>query len=165
LGPGGRDLRIPAILLLLLGPGLGTAEAGADLFLRFDVRDPRPHIEVPLDAGLLVRAARIDQGWEIAVVDPAAGPHPRNLLYHSPSWHGPYPTQILPWHLPAGLFPDHRVLPVDGHPYEVDIRLQDLRASGAGDEARFTSGAVEVQWRRMPDANPPPADVVPRPSP
>ncbi|MGH2402982.1 MAG: hypothetical protein ACRDGN_00825 [bacterium] len=79
-----------------------------------------------------------------------AGEDSWNLLYHSRAWHGPYPTDILAWIHERQFYPDERILPVYGHPYEIRIRLVDGPTAGVGDDAEFVAGIVEVAWRRAP---------------
>ncbi len=102
-----------------------------------------------------VAHARIEHfGWTVSVTERTSGLEARNLLYHSQYFHGPYPTDVLAWSTHAKLFPDKRVLPVYGHPWEIRIRLVRPVAEAAGDSYRFVSGELEVEWRRLLHPNP-----------
>ena len=117
--------------------------------IRFSVTDTTALFERPLGSDLRIRVRREHpMGWVVTATSERPGDDPPNLLYHSPSWHGPYPTDVFAWSYRSRLFPDERVLPVRGHPYEVRIRLIDCRTSSTGDDATFESGTIEVSWRR-----------------
>lgn len=91
--------------------------------LRFDVTDTTAVFERALDDSLVLRVTREGAlGWIVSVVRRSAGPDQPNLLYHSPQWHGPYPTDVLAWSFKSHFFPDERLLPVCGYPYEIRIR-------------------------------------------
>jgi hypothetical protein len=86
-------------------------------------------------------------GWEIEVTDrrrPAAG----NLLYHSRTWHGPYPTQFAAELHGSGQFPAERRLPVHGHRWEIVASCEDCAVTGEGRRADFVRGTLHVRWRR-----------------
>ncbi len=129
------------------GNSLGT--------VRFEVTDARQRIEHEIDSRLLLRVSRVPHvrlanfGWVVEVLERPVGENAVNLLYHSLSWHGPYPTDILAWHAGAQVFPDNRVLRVQGHPYEVRITLSNITVRGSGENKEFVSGSVEVSWRRI----------------
>lgn len=119
--------------------------------MRFDVTDTTPSRELPLDSALVLRVEHVaESGWIVSVVRRSADPDQPNLLYHSREWHGPYPTDVFAWSFARRLFPDERILPVYGHPYAIRVRLIDCHASGSGSDATFTSGTIEVSWRRAP---------------
>jgi hypothetical protein len=119
--------------------------------IRFDVTDTTAAFERPLGASLLLRVRREGaDGWVVAVVRRSSRLYQRNLLYHSRQWHGPYPADVLAWSYQRRLFPDVRVLPVFGYPYEVRVRLLDCRTAGTGAGAVFEAGTIEVGWRRAP---------------
>lgn len=121
------------------------------LAIRFEVTDTTVAFERPLGPALLLRVRRQGRaGWTVAVVRRSSRPEQRNLLYHSAQWHGPYPTDVFAWTYQRGLFPDIRVLPVRGYPYEVRVRLIDCRTTGSGEGAVFEAGTIEVGWRRAP---------------
>ena len=103
---------------------LGSRPAGAAGTMSFEVTDPRDRIESPIGGELIASAVRLGHGWEIEVVERSAGERPANLLYHSPAWRGPYPTQIMALHSGTRLFADVRVLPVRGYSCEVEITLR-----------------------------------------
>ena len=86
-------------------------------------------------------------GWEVEVEE-VGRPGARNLLYHSRSWHGPYPTQIAAETIRTGFFPRVRRLPVQGRRWEVVIQCDGCAVEGEGPDARFTAGELRVRWRR-----------------
>jgi len=132
--------------------------------LRFPVTDTTRMFEHPLDSGLVIRVVRQadadsrHMGWWVAVVRTSAkGDDFFNLLYHSTYWHGPYPTDLYAWHYGKTRFPDERILPVYGYPYELRVRCPGCKTRGQGPDVRFTEGVVEVGWRRLSRSNPDPA--------
>ncbi len=119
--------------------------------VRFSVTDTTPVFERPLGASLLIRVQHQPPfGWTVTVVPRASRLDRPNLLYHSRSWHGPYPTDVFAWSHQQHYFPDERLLPVYGYPYEIRIRLIDCRTSGSGEAAVFETGTIEVAWRPAP---------------
>ncbi|MGQ0835687.1 MAG: hypothetical protein ACT4O5_12365 [Gammaproteobacteria bacterium] len=99
--------------------------------------------------------ARVDHfGWTVGVFRQPVTPETRNLLYHSQYFHGPYPMDVLAWIAAAKYFPDERVLPIYGHPWEIRIRILDALTEGLGDEARIRAGELEVAWRKLARPNP-----------
>jgi hypothetical protein len=95
-------------------------------------------------------------GWYLAVYRIPATTESRNLLYHSLAWHGPYPTDLLAWIHQRDYYPDDRTLPVYGWPYELHLRCRSCETAGDSTAVHFTAGTVEVGWRRLSRANPPP---------
>lgn len=131
--------------------------AGFITALRFPVTDSARLFEHHLDSRLVIRVYRQvnaesrHMGWWVAVMrtgDDSGDSF--NLLYHSRSWHGPYPTDLFAWHWGQSRFPDERILPVYGHPYELRIRCLGCTTEGQMPDVRFTDGVVEVAWRRVP---------------
>ena len=140
-----------SIAVCLSAPTKATQQDTAPytVAFRFDVRDTTAALERPMGPVLVLQVRREARlGWTVAVVRRSGGSAQRNLLYHSARWHGPYPTDVFAWSYQSGLFPNVRVLPVRGYPYEVRVRLLDCRAAGSGDSAVFEAGTVEVGWRR-----------------
>ena len=129
------------------GNSLGT--------VRFEVTDARERIEREIDSRLLLRVSRVPHvrlanfGWVVKVLERPVGENAVNLLYHSLAWHGPYPTDIMAWHVGERVFPDDRFLRVQGHPYEIRITLSDIKVTGTGENREFVSGSVDVSWRRI----------------
>jgi len=129
---------------------------------QFDVSDTTALREVALDRRLVLRVRREAEargpamGWSVAVSRRPTTPESSNLLYHSRTLHGAYPSDLFAWHLRTHWFPDLRTLPVYGYPFEVEIRCDRCTVSGDSSEARFSSGTVRVRWRSLPRANPPP---------
>ncbi len=117
--------------------------------VRFQVTDTASLIEHPLGSALILQIRAVPSlGWTVAVVRRPARVSTRNLLYHSRTWHGPYPTDIFAWIHDRHYFPDERFLPVYGYSCELRIRLLNAETAGTGDEVRFAAGTVEVAWRR-----------------
>ncbi len=149
-------------LALAVGLALPAQAARQDstpytVAFRIDVGDTTPVFERQLGPSLILRVRRAGRaGWTVAVVRSSGQLDGRNLLYHSPEWHGPYPTDVLAWSYQQKLFPDERVLPVSGHPYEVRVRLIGCRTTGSGDTAAFAAGTIEVGWRRVASSSLPP---------
>ena len=157
-----------AVLTMALSTPL-DAQSPADTaafttVIRFPVVDTTPLFEHPLDATLVIRVFRqVDaesrhMGWWVAVMRvPIEHGNFFNLLYHSRSWHGPYPTDVFAWHYGTGRFPDERILPVYGYPYELRVRCPGCAIAGSGPDVHFIDGVVEVGWRRLARRNPDPA--------
>jgi hypothetical protein len=130
----------------------------------FDVSDTTERRSVSLDRQLELRVERYGalhqasaMGWTVAVSrKPVTGDNRRNLLYHSRSLHGAYPTDLYAWQWRTQLFGDVRSLPVYGYPYEVEVRCERCTVAGDGTDAYFTAGTVRVRWRTLPRANRPP---------
>jgi hypothetical protein len=86
-------------------------------------------------------------GWEVEVTSrrrPSAG----NLLYHSKTWHGPYPTQFAAELHGSGQFPAERRLPVHGHRWEIIASCEECAVTGEGFHTSFVRGTLRVRWRR-----------------
>ncbi len=147
---------IPPVLAVTLGLlAAGTAAAQDTtpytVAVRFDVRDTTAEFVRPLGPSLVLRVRREARaGWTVAVVRRSSESKARNLLVHSREWHGPYPTDVLAWSYQGRVFPDVRVLPVYGYPYEVRVRLIECRTVGSGDDTVFEAGTIEVGWRHAP---------------
>ena len=136
-----------ATSLVLAGILSASAQGRSSGTLTLDVMDPRPEVTQVIDDRLLLRVrSQGDHDWEVQVVERPLREFPENLLYHSPEWHGPYPTQVFAWHIASRTFPDERWVCVRGFPYEVTIRLKDMATEGKGPDAHFVHGTVEVQW-------------------
>jgi hypothetical protein len=137
--------------MLAVGQGAPHDTTAFAVILRFDVTDTTPSFERPLGSSLLLRVRRESRrGWVVSVVRRSSEPDQPNLLYHSRRWHGPYPTDVLAWSFQRQYFPNERILPVYGYPYEVRIRLIDCRTSGSADDVVFVAGTIELAWRRAP---------------
>lgn len=139
--------------LSLPAPGWGLPQ-DTTLFtvaIRFSATDTTPVFERPLGSSLLLRVRRAPSlGWTVTVVPRSSRPDRPNLLYHSRSWHGPYPTDVFAWSYQHQYFPNERLLPVYGHPYEIRIRLIDCRTSGSEEAVVFEGGTIKVAWRPAP---------------
>jgi hypothetical protein len=68
-----------------------------------------------------------------------------NLAYAAR--HGPDPSTIMPWHTTGHYFPDTRVVPLCGVPYDVVISIVAPQVSCEGDRARFVDGTLTVSAR------------------
>ena len=122
---------------------------GFKVAVRFSITDTTAIYERRLGRTLRIRVTREPPlGWVVSVITNSAKSDQPNLLYHSRRWHGPYPTDVFAWSRQNRTFPDERLLPVYGHPYELRLRLLDCRTSGTGDDAVFEDGTIEVAWRR-----------------
>lgn len=138
-------------------PNLRPAQdtLGFQALLNFPVTDTTALFERPLGAALVVQVHReldvnrTPGGWYVAVVRRRGGPEQPNLLYHSRSWHGPYPTDLFAWIHAERYYPDERLLPVYEYPYELRLRCKACTTVGSGAGAQFTGGTVEIAWRRL----------------
>lgn len=154
VGPGGScpdsTLRFKRISGIADSDGSAPPDtAGFEVVIRFSVTDTTAVFERPLGRALRIRVTRYSGAdWKVSVVRQSPGVDQPNLLYHSRSWHGPYPTDVLAWAHRSRFFPDERILPVRGHPYEIRIRLIDCHTSGSGGDAVFDAGTIDVAWRR-----------------
>ena len=129
----------PAIALQLAAlAALSADPSGFRVLLRFPVTDTTALFERALGGDLLVQVRReVDAygapgGWYLTVVRRPAQPDSPNLLYHSRSWHGPYPTDVFAWIHAQQYFPDERFLPVYGYPYELRVRCDGCLTARAG---------------------------------
>ena len=96
-------------------------------------------------------------GWTVAVSrKPVTREKRDNLLYHSRSLHGAYPTDMFAWQMRTNVLGDVRSLPVYGYAYEVELRCDGCAVAGDSTDAHFTAGTVQVRWRALRRANPPP---------
>ena len=152
-----RLFRLLIVLLAVVGAA-GSSPASAappERTLRFDVTDQRDAVTRDIDSTLRLRVVRVPHsrvahfGWEVQVVDRSAGTPAKNLLRHQTFSGGPHPTDVLAWISHERYFPDERILPVPGYPYEIRIRLIDCRTEQVGDDVGFVSWSVEVTWRRL----------------
>ena len=135
------------------GPGLprpARRDAAFAVALRFSVLDSTPSFERSIGPGLRIQVRNDPPlGWAVSVVSSRpSSKDPSNLLHHSRDWHGPHPSDVYAWSYASRFHSDERILSVFGRPYEVRIRLVDCRTSGAGEEAVFVDGSIEVAWRR-----------------
>jgi hypothetical protein len=111
-------------LSVFLAPSAGSAQQarGFVTAFAFDVSDTTERRSVSLDRQLELRVERHGalrqtsaMGWTVAVSrKPVTGDNRRNLLYHSRSLHGAYPTDLYAWQWRTQLFGDVRSLPVYG---------------------------------------------------
>ena len=157
-----------SLLILLMLPSLpARAESGASgdttgfrPLLSFPVTDTVDVHTAPLGSRLIVRVGHeadadgTSLGWYAGVYRLPLEPASRNLLYHSLRWHGPYPTELFAWSHRSGYFPDDRILPVYGWPYDLRLVCRACVTEGDSALAHFTAGTVEVAWRRLPHPNP-----------
>ncbi len=152
-------MRKPLFILfaaLLISDGSLRAKQKPNGTLSFSVIDNRKVIARGIDENLLLRAVKAsslkqaDFGWDVEVVEKSSNESSfLNLLYHSPQWHGPHPSQVYAWHVGARLFRDERELEVRGHPYVVSIVLVNPVVEGEGLDRMFISGKIKVSWRRQ----------------
>jgi hypothetical protein len=140
---------VSALSALALGQPMAHDTTPFTAALRFDVTDTTAAFEHSLGDSLVLRVSREGSlGWIVSVVRRSPEPNQPNLLYHSRAWHGPYPTDVLAWSFKSRYFPDERLLPVYGYPYEIRIRLIDCRTAGRREHIVFAAGTIEVAWRR-----------------
>ena len=122
--------------------------------LSFSVLDKRAIITHSIDEHLLLRVRRarsVSQeyfGWQVEAVRRPVKANSPDLLSPGRGWHGPYPSEVLAWHVGAHLFRDERELKVRGYPYVVRIALIDPVVAGEDSDRRFVSGRIRVSWRR-----------------
>ncbi len=119
--------------------------------LEFDLLDPRKEITADLDDNLLLRAIATSgdagSGWAVQVVEKPADDNSANLLYESPSWHGPHPCEIAAWHVADSYFPSTRDLAVRTYGHAVTIRLVAPAVKETEEQVTFTAGRAEVYFR------------------
>lgn len=115
----------------------------------FSVTDRRDVITTDIDSELLLRVYRSGLGWDVQVVrKPYDKLASSNLLYHSPEWHGPYPSQVYAWHVADKYFPNERELETRGYPYEFRIILENPVVEKTGADVTFVSGTIRIIWHR-----------------
>jgi hypothetical protein len=140
-----------------IGRGAAQDSSSYHVLLRFPVTDTTSLFERVLSRALLVQVRRevdahgVAGGWYIAVIRQPTGPESRNLLDHSWAWHGPYPTDLFAWIHEEGYDPDERILPVYDYPYELRLRCEACVTAKTIRGVEFTTGMVEVGWRRIRD--------------
>lgn len=158
-------MRLTAAILVAFSLPLRAQVAPPDttgfrLVLEFPVTDTQPRHDVALNPHLLLRLRRqlhangTAMGWYAAIYHQPAQDTSRNLLYHSLNWHGPYPTDLLAWLHAEAYFPDDRLLPVYGEPWELRMVCRNCQTAGDSTFLHFTSGTIQVSARR---AKPSPA--------
>jgi hypothetical protein len=164
-----------ALALLLVGAAPVGAQVVTDDTLGFRtilalaVTDTIRLHEVALSDALVLRVYReVDargtpMGWNVAVYQRPASDTSRNLLYHSLAWHGPYPNDFLAWIHDEQYYPDDRVLPVWGYPFELRLVCRACVTAGDSAHRHFTAGTFEAGVRRLPGPvpRPPPDDREP----
>jgi hypothetical protein len=144
------------MVLLLLLQLLATQDtAGFRPVFAFPVTDTVSQRVAGIGAGLVVRvrseadAHGTHMGWSIGVYREPVGPESRNLLYASNYFHGPHPSDLFAWHRVQHFFPDERILPVYRYPREIRIACVGCQIAGDSSLVHFTSGSVEIGWRRL----------------
>ncbi len=152
-------IAILSVLVLLSGCSAERSEGRFRVLASFAVTDTTPEVVRDLASGLRVRVRReggldAQLGWAVEVTRTGMEGAP-DLLYHSSTWRGPYPSHLLAWSVADHRYPAERILPVHGHPYELRLRCIRCRTVGGGEAARFTSGTVEVSARRVRTPFPP----------
>jgi len=152
-------MRITSLLLLVLNIPLHAQvepedTTGFRIILSFPVTDTQPRHDAVLNRRLVLclhrrlHANGTQMGWYAAVYRRPAQDTSRNLLFHSLAWHGPYPTDLLAWLHAEAYYPDDRVLPVYGEPFELRLVCRICRTAGDSTFVHFSSGTVEVGVRR-----------------
>jgi hypothetical protein len=140
-----------------IGRGEAQDSSRYQVLLRFAVTDTTPLFERALSPALLVQVRReadahdVGGGWSLAVVRQPAQPESRNLLFHSWAWHGAYPTDLFAWIHEERYYPDERILPVYEYPFELRLRCERCVTAKTARGGEFTTGTVEVGWRRLRD--------------
>ena len=140
-------LPIVAGLLSLSAPAQPRRAAS----LMISLLDDRDTVTRAIDSSLMLRLQNANargehQGWDVQVRPRTAGVDSRNLIHHAP--HGPDPSDVEAWQVAEKYYPNERSVDVSGRPYTVTIRLLDPKTAGSGADARFTSGTLQVSWRR-----------------
>lgn len=157
--PTGLRMRLAALLIMSLSSPQWLLAQAADtsgfrVLLNVAVTDTLPRHEVVVSRRLRLVLHRQSQangtvmGWSVAVYRQPASDTSRNLLYHSLNWHGPYPTDVLAWIHAEAFFPDDRLLPVYGEPWELRLVCRACQTAGDSTFTHFTAGSVVVSIRR-----------------
>lgn len=148
-----------APLLMSEGP-VASAATRFGPALRFPVTDGREELTYALGRDLMLKVTRgVDAqgrhfGWDLSVVDRRLRSSP-NFFYACLCGHGPLPQDLYAWHVKTGYFPNERILPVWGYPYEVRVICEGCTATGGEyTAARFENGTVDIGWRRLTTSNP-----------
>jgi hypothetical protein len=135
----------------------------ASLVIAASAADARPGgmVEVPVTAKHSVQrkissklTLRVDRSedvngvasWEVGV-DDGRWLTEGNILYHSPLWHGPYPTMVDPVLMRNRTIPRTNDLKVQGYPWRVSISCAGCVVS-SGEHPRFVKGTIRVRWYR-----------------
>jgi hypothetical protein len=161
-------MRLTAAVLILFSVPLRAQGAPPDttgfrVILEFPVTDTQPRHDAKLSPTLLLRLHRqlhangTQMGWYAAVYRLPVRDTSRNLLYQSLNWHGPYPTDLLAWLHAEAYFPDDRLLPVYGAPFELRVVCRDCETAGDSTFLHFTAGTILIGARRatpIPAASP-----------
>jgi hypothetical protein len=106
-----------------------------------------------LPGGLQLRIeavhARVEHfGWFLRVVGPRTPPGHTLLLPPLPP-HGPHPADLLAWSAREQYYPDERRFSVRVPCLEIVTRLIDYTTDADSTGSWFTSGTLEVSWRRI----------------
>jgi hypothetical protein len=159
--------KVLLLLAIILCAGVAAnaqrlAAGGRGGALSFDVTDARRVITRDMGGNLLLRAVKERSasqehyGWRVEVVRKPYRRSSRNLLYHSRRTLGAHPSQVYAWHVTSGEFPNERKLDVWGYPVTVKLMLLNPGVEGAGPDAAFVSGTLNITWGPGPglDRNP-----------
>lgn len=135
-----KIVAVTAFLLLAFGASTHAALAVNAGSLAIPLGSPST-IERVVGRSLLLRITGNAEGLEVQISSsrPVRGCFP-NLLHRAP--HGPDPSEVLPWQIAAGRFPNIRYIPVCGRALMVEISLVSPLLSG--DKTRFTAGELVV---------------------
>ena len=129
-----------ALLFLALGAGAQTAPATRNDPLIVQLSSPSV-TQRPVSQSLSLRVTGGAKGFEVELISkkPVRGCS-HNLVHLAP--HGPDPSEVLPWQVAAGRFPNIRPIPVCGRPLMIVISLESPLLSG--DNTQFTAGKLVV---------------------
>jgi hypothetical protein len=138
------------LFLLMFTYRIAAAENHSDNSMSFSLVDKRELITQDISDELLLRIVkdRRGAGWDVSVVKKPFDKKSSNLLYHSPDWHGPYPSQIMAWQIAEKYFPNERKISTRDYPYDLIIVLTDPVIDGQSRESKFVSGNATVYWKR-----------------
>jgi hypothetical protein len=134
------------ILVLFVSGLLAFADEPTDKpVLSFSLTATNQSFSHQLTSGLMLRVEHDALGWEVGVFQ---GDSEDSLLYPQRNWHGAYPCQISAWSYCTQAFPDERIIPIRGYKSTVRILLIDAVVSGEPGKEQFTSGRVEIYWKK-----------------
>jgi hypothetical protein len=135
-----KTIALTAFLLLAFGASTHAALAAGAGPLAIPLASPSA-IERAVSRSLLLRITGNAEGLEVELIStkPVRGCF-HNLVHRAP--HGPDPSEVLPWQVAAGRFPNIRSIPVCGHALMVEISLVSPILSS--DKTRFTAGELVV---------------------
>jgi hypothetical protein len=150
-----NSLVVAFLGLSVVGTSLSAQSAPTDSgHVRIDLLAADSVVKRALPGGLQLRIETVPHaraahfGWFVRVVGPRTGPG-QTLLQPPLPPHGPHPADLLAWTAREHYYPDERRFSVRVPCLEIVARLSDYTTAADSTASWFTSGTLEVSWRRI----------------